>query len=385
MPSSKPLPTITDHLKAARGALTSQRDVFGDVRPGSLYDHATGPTAVLLSREASRDRDLFADTYFSNASSDALTGLIQGRYGIARILDAPGLGTSRFARTSAAAGGGKLLRGTRVAVSGSPPMVYQIAQDTTVLAADVVADVPIKSTVVGVGSAVKAYGGLQLLDPTYDPLWLPITLECGDGTNFEEASVYRARALTTRLNARNGYVTQMTSVCSAQGATNVVIFVSSFGLATDDFVDDYGINALYVADNNIQTAASLITNCRVALESARVLGADLWVGGIAQSPLYLTAVVSLIDSPGKLNTVSIARACITALLGQFAGPGAGYTYKLDSLSASIVSADPTVQQVVLWVQPTTDSQPINPAKFPATLTRYTLSPQNIFLTFQGPN
>jgi Baseplate J-like protein len=385
MPSTLPLPTITDLVRAGRGGLRTERDPFGDIHSGSLYDHCLGPTAILFQREATADRDLFRNTYLAEASSDALTTDIEGRFGIERIMDTFGQGTADLVRPNALAGAGTLWTGTRIQVAGTPASVYQVAQDTPVsAAATVLRGVPIQATVLGSGTAVQANAGLSFLDPVYDPRWQPTALRCADGTDFEPAQDYRARALATRLNARNGYLTEMTAVCMAQGAAFVVAFASSYGLAVDDFADDFGINGIYVADANHQTSPALLRSCRVAIDSARVLGADLWVGGIQQSPLHIAAVVNLIDNPGKMNLVPITRAATSALLAAFAPPDAGYVYKLATLSADIVGSDNAIQQVASYTLPAGDSPAIDPSHLPATLTRYTLTSANVQLVFQGP-
>lgn len=386
MPSTQVLPTISDLLTIAGKAVRGESDGYADVRRGSLYDHATGPMAILFSREADRDRDLFADTYFHDATGDALTVLVEGRYGTSRVLSSAGVGTCRFARGSASAGAGTFLQGTRIGF-GTPQILFEVAADTLAGATDVSATVPIRASVMGSGVTLQGVSGLTLLDPVYDPLWQPVTLSCAPGTDFEPADVYRARSLQERLAARNGYLPRLVQVCQAQGATYVVAFPSQYGLTNDadGFDDDAGVNAIYVGDANFQSTAALIQACDIALDSARVLGADLWVGGIQRSNLYVQAVVNLVDDPGRLDLVPIRRACSQALLSYFASTSSGYTFKRDALTGAIKSAHPAVQQIAqgAWVSPAADVT-LAPTNWPATLTRYVLSPRYINLTFVGP-
>lgn len=386
MPSTQDLPTINDFLDAGRKALRGEFDQFGDTHVGAIYDHTSGPVAILLSREVERDQNLFEDGYWNAARDDALTTLIEGRYGIARILATQGQGMCLMSRTSASAGSGTLWAGTRIQVGGTPPKVYEIATDTPVSATQKSAQVPIKALAPGSGSAVYAPGGLSLLDPLYDSLWLPQTLSCADGTDYEPANAYRARALAERLNSRNGYLPEIVQTCRDQGATYVVAFASQYGLTNDDagFADDFGLNAIYVSDSNFQSTPTLIQACAVALDSVRVLGADLWVGGIAQSQLYVQAVVNLVSDPGKLDKVPILRQCVQALLAYFAPTDAGYTFKRSALAGALVHAHPSVQKVSAWVSPTSDAT-LAPNAWPATLTRYTLLPRYVNLQLVGPS
>ncbi len=380
MPSTAPLPTLDELVQAAGDGLRGRADRYADTVSGSLWNHLGGPVAVLLSREADRDRDLFRDIYFDSASSDALTRAVQQRWGIARILDSKGQGACQFARSSAAAGAGSLLAGTRIQVPGDPPLVYEIAQDTAAGATDVQLPVPIQAMRVGTGVAVSA-AGLQLLDAVYDPLWQPKQLSCSDGTVFEEAKAYLSRARAARRAQRTGYLARLTQVCQAQGAGYVIPIPSSYGLAQGDFAGDLGMNAIYVADANFQSPPGLVRACTLALETCRVLGNDLWVGGVAQTPLSVVATVALVRPPGDLDLVPIERAILQALLAFF-NATATYFYKRGQLSALMRAASPNVQSVALTA-PTADAL-LAANSLPASLPRYTLAARDVGLTFVGP-
>lgn len=401
MPSTKPLPTITQLRKAAADALRGQIDRYGDKHDGAIYDHIAGPYALLMAREAAADRDVFRAIYFDDALDDDLTerGLLQ--YGVARILDTYGQGTTKLARPAATAGDGTIYQGTRVQIQGTSPAIYEVASDTPVTGLS--ATVPIQAMTVGVGTAANVSGGLAFLDPIYDLTWTPIALTCADGTNFEQASDYRGRVRQTLLNSRNGYApnasrssTAMLTGLRAAGASFAIFFASTYGLGTNDFDDDCGLNAVYVADPNYQSSPALIQACAVALEATRVLGADLWVGGIAQSILQVSAVVSLFDSPGSLDLIPIQRAMVQALLAYFSGVGSGYVVKRAALSGAMQAAHPAVQTVT-FTSPSADTALPNITSsaaapvlgglvqgWPATLTRFTLVPSSISLQFTGP-
>jgi hypothetical protein len=380
MPSAQPLPTIDDFVTAANKSLIGERDRYGDKHSGGIYNNAIGPMAILFAREADRDKDSFRAIYLDGADGNDLTTRVQTMWGIPRILDTFGTGSCYFTRTSGAAGNGTFYNGTRITVFGTPAIEYTVASDTTV--AGTYATVPIRAVLTGKGSAVNVTGGLQLEDPVYDPLWLPQQLVCSDGTNFEHAKAYVARARALRLNQRNGYLPQITQVCKNAGASYVVAFPSQWGLASTDFVDDYGLNALYVADGNYQSSAALVNACTVALDSARVLGADLWVGGIVQTPITVTETVTLIDAPGKLPLVPIRLAVVKALLSYFQPTAAGYLYKLNAMAGIQQKAHPAVQTVTFTL-PSTEPT-LSSSMWPANLPRYTLAGRDITITFANP-
>jgi hypothetical protein len=381
LPSAQPLPTITDLLTAGHRAVTGQRDRYGDVHSGAIYDHIAGPTAILFAREADRDRDGFRSIYFDDADGDILTNLVQQRYGIARILDTFGQGKAYIRRATAAAGGGIIYRGTRLLLGGLPPFEFSVSADT--LVSGTTADLPIQSTTIGSGTGVRAFsGGMSFEDPIFDASWTITGIDCQPGTDFEPADEFRARVRQLRIQQRNGYVPEMVTVCQAQGATYVFAFPSQYGLAATDFVDDYGINALYVADANFQSSSALVLACMIALESVRVLGADLWIGGVVHTPVSVVATVTLVDDPGKLDQVSIQRSLTQALLAYFAPTQAGYLYKRTAMAGAMKAAHPAVQTVT-FTSPSSDPT-IGPSAWPATLARYTLVSNSIQLTLAPP-
>ncbi len=398
MPSKKPLPTVSTLLSAGKSALVGERDRYGDQHDGALYEHVIGPTAILLERMADRDQDAFRAIYWDDADGDDLTRLIQGRTGIARILDTYGTGIATFRRPTAAAGAGKILAGSRIPAPGSSSAVYVVASDTPVGASQLEVAVPIRATVYGAGTAIAATNGLSLLDPCFDSSLVPTAMVCGDGTSFEQADAYRDRARAQRIDQRNGYASKIVQVCQATGATYVLLFASDYGLAAgvdpDDpstaaaWADDYGLNAIYVADANYQSPASLVRACTIALESCRVLGADLWVGGITQASLQVQATLHLVDDPGLLQTIPIQRAAVQALLAYFGATSSGYLYQTASLESTCQGAHPAIQAAdvtVLIGGVAQGSDPtLSPSAWPATLTRYSLASRDIVLTLTGP-
>lgn len=382
MPSTEPLAAIPDFLTAASNALTGERDQYGDGRRGSVYDRLSGPMAVLLAREAQNDKDNFADIYIDDAEGKSLTRAIQGRWGIARVLDTYGTGTCLFERSSDAAGAGPLLAGSRIQLQGDTPAEYVIAQDYEAQPSDTLVSVAIRASVTGAGVAANVVTELALEDAQYDPLWQPVALTCADGTSFEKAQDYRARARALRLDNRNGYLTKLQSACIAGGATYAFGFPSSYGLQPTDFADDDGLSAIYVADANFQGTKALAAACAAQLEACRVLGADIWCGYVVPTPLSIVATVYLVDDPAKLNLVVIKRAVVQAIITYFSQVDAGYTYKLDALGGAMRRSSPSVQSVA-FTTPSSDHT-ISAAQWPASLPRFTVAPRNITLTFSAP-
>lgn len=354
MPSAKPLPTLAQMLRAKRTALIGERDRYGDPRSGALYDHVAGPMAVLLVREADGDADAFRAIYWDDAVGDDLTALIQGRTvspaypnGIERILDTYGQGTCKLGRTSAAAGAGTIWQGTRIAVPGNPPLEYQVIGNPQAGSATTAMTVNVQALKIGSGSAISTGNGLFFEDEVYDPLWTPLFLQCADGTDYEEAAAYRARARTLLAQQRNGYLTRLQQVAQSVGAFYVIGIASNQGLAVDDFADDGGVSAVYVADQNYAATPAMINAVTVALESCRVLGCDLWVGGVARTALQVQAVLNLVDDPGRLDLVPITRAATQALLAAFGPTGGGYVYKRAELQGALAQAHGAIQNAAI--------------------------------------
>src|SRR6185312_11844872 len=113
---SKPQPTIDDFLTTYGQAIVGGKDEFADVREGSVYDYPGGVSSILWSREVQRDEDMFSSDYLDTAVGDDLTALVLDRFGIQRVLDAPGTGVADLSRPNANAGGGTVWAGTRIPI-----------------------------------------------------------------------------------------------------------------------------------------------------------------------------------------------------------------------------------------------------------------------------
>jgi hypothetical protein len=236
---------------------------------------------------------------------------------------------------------GSLLQGTRIQVAGNPPSVYEVAEDT--LVGGVSATVPVQASVTGTGVAITSASSLVLLDPVYDNTWKPVSLTCADGTNFEKAADYRARFLQDKLTSRTGYLPNLVLACQNAGAVYVAAFPSSYGLGSADYANDFGLNAIYVADAGFSSNASLVSDCQAALEDWRVLGADLWVGGMTNIPLTMNFLVSLVDAPSSLPIAIIQRSAVQAILATFGTTQGGYIYSAHALQSAVNNSSKYIQ------------------------------------------
>lgn len=378
MPSSLPLPTVSDFLTAGQEAVRGQVDIYADLRTGSIYDHINGPLAILHARQAQADRDKFRAIYINTAQGADLTRIVTSRLGVPRILAAQGQGLCQFSRSNASGGATTFWAGTRIQVNGNNPVIYQVA-NTVSVGSVTGASIPIQAALTGPGSQVSAATNLTLLDALSDTTWAPTSLTCAAGTNFEDAQDYVARARATLLTNRNGYLAKITSVLAGIGAAHIIAFDSTYGLNLTDFsFNDSGLNAIYVGDANFGSTPALVQAATIALESCRVLGCDLWVGGIQKQLLQITGIANLIDDPGKLPQTVIQQSILQALTAEFPA----YVVKTAAISATICSASPYIQSYSGFLPPVDST--IAPGNFPATLLLYTVTPGLISVTLGPP-
>jgi hypothetical protein len=380
MPAIEPLPTIRDLVGASADGVVGVRDANADVRRGAVYDHFGGCGAILFTREAARDRDLFRAVYLDTAEGDDLTVLVKLRFGVDRILPSFGSGTALLTRPMPGAGAGTIWTGTRIlvfaSVSSPAARYYAVAADVVVGAGATAVSVPVRATGTGHGSVVSLSGpGIARVDdPLWDPSWIVTAIQCSNGTSLESAPDLRARARSTQLAARKGYAQAITNACVAQGAGYVALFDSNF--ATGGGAQDNGLSHCYVADAGFQTTPRLVRACTAALDSYRVCGADLQVLGMRRASVDISATVTLRDDPGRLPSPDVAlREALSAAFSTIR-----YDYDLDELSGLMAAADGNVQAV-------TFNKPAAPARLgrpmPYLLTRYELG--TIALSYAGPS
>lgn len=389
MSSRKPLPTISELVKAYHDGIRGTLDKREDYHSGSVFDVWGGTAAVLFSRQAQRDRDLFRATYFGEADGADLTNLVFNRYQITRYVDALGAGTMLVQRPNASAGAGTFYAGTRIAVYGltgrTDPLVFEVTTDTAVASGATTTTVPVNSTTPGPGQGIAngtpATVGIRIDDITWDPTWQVASITCGDGTLFELAPQFRARVLSTRTQARVGYRTAIKNALLNVGAAHVALFASNFGGAASD----YGMNVAYVGDENYTGTTTLVRAGTAALEAFRIAGADLSVLPMAKGILSISAAVSLWDDPSRFPIDDLRAAMTAQAVNYFAPEAAGFAYRLDALAAAMSSGLQAVQSIS-FVQPLSSLTVMSgtPPVFPNTLTKWFLSPSNVTIAFSPP-
>lgn len=388
MPFTIDEPKITDFTKAYSDGITGEKDRFADTRTGSMLDNIGGPCAILWNRETVRDTDLFKNIFFSSAEDSDLTNIGFQRYKIPRILDSQGTGYALLFRSSLSGGAGTFPTGTQLSVidinGAVSSRLYYISADTAVAATANAIQVPIKAVDVGSQTSINTAGTslfVRIEDPLWDNSWTVQSLKCQGGTDFEPADQYRARVKSTLATSRKGYVPFVVQTCINAGAANVVTFASNY--AGNDV--DFGINALYVGDTGFNGTIDLQNACEVALEAARVLGADLSVRLLVSTTVDFNVNVYLYDDPNKFDTGLIQDVLTAALVGEFSGSTAGFSYSLDGLRGTLMAASNLVQ-FAEFTTPSVDAPvmvtPNIIPTFPATLSKYKVG--TVVMNFLGP-
>lgn len=383
-------PTIATYLKASRDAIAGADETL-DAREGSAYDLAHGGAAIIWSRQAQRDRDLFRQVYPDTSSGENLERIGQWYYATTPTPASFGPGEAIFDRTSEfsgefseefGGGAGTIWAGTRIRVlapgGDGPSRSYAVAADTPVSVSDGAVPVPIRATVSGVGSAIEVTNPERLIldDSVFDASFRVTHLACDDGTDSEERGLFLARARQARLDARKGYAARIVKACSDAGAAYVVALPSStFGDALD-----FGLNYVYVADAGFATTAQIVTGCVLALESVRVTGCDLQVLGMTNTPVTLSATVRLWKDVGKVNVVGLRTLLTKVIADEFAGRTRFWLFRHDALAGAMQRASNDVESAVVT---TTPDEPA--VAFPSVLPKYTLNVNTIALTFVGPD
>lgn len=389
MPSQYDEPTIAELLQAFEDGIHARQDRYADIREGAVYQHWGGAAAILWSRLARRDTDLWRAIYFDSAEAVDLTNLLSDRYAFDRVLDGYGTGTALLSRPTTSAGSGTVWKGTRILVYGDGvlPRFFVVAADKPVSASQSDVEVAIRSDRTGKGTAIDLASGAasraRVDDPLWDTTFAVESMTCGEGTEFESAAEARARFRTGRRDARVGFVEAIVAACTDVGASHALLFPSDY--AGDAY--DYGLNVAYVGDAGFTGTPALVNAVKVKLEAWRVLGDNLQVLPLSRANLAIDADVYLWDSPARVNQTETRALLVGAVLGYFDGKDAGFSYDRDALSGAMMKASPAVQFVTfdspssdVAVMQTTGGLP----NFPSTLTRYSVRDEDITLRFLPP-
>ncbi len=385
-----PAPTTQEFIDAFSSAIRGAKDKHADIRRGSRYETLAGVSAILWSRQAQRDTDLFRATRDESADDRDLTERMWRKYAIERREDTYGRGTAVFTRYAAYYGAGTIWAGTRIYLlprDGQTEGKYYVVTRNTEVSSDklVATDVPIRAEGVGLGWAISesALGAFRLDDVLWDTAWTVTSLECSNGTVFESASEFKARVRQTLLDTRVGHRTAIVAACNVAGAASVVLFSSDFGGSSED----HGLNMCYVGDAGFTTTDGMIPACILALESVRVMGDNIQVLPMQQSTLTIRATVYLREDPSRYDRDYLYRQLSARIVQSMGGIEGGFTYSLEGLAGDMVVSSNDVQEVEFH-EPSADGTVLSLSggllNFPTTLTRYRTTLSDIHLTFAGP-
>jgi hypothetical protein len=390
VPSHQNLPSIQDHLDAYGAEVNALRRPFADTRRGAGHDVFGGTSAVLFVREATRARDLFRAIYFDSASGDDVDVLLFDRYGETRVGATKGQGQAVITRPAPSASGGSFLVGTRILVTtvGGPARFVEVATETPYAAADVTCVVPIQNVTAGTAAPLQADASsafMRFEDPVDDATWAPNTLAVASGTDRERDADAKARVKADRLSHRVGYVKSITDACVAVGAGQVVLFASD----SLNEAADYGINRCFVGFSSYVSTPELVRDCRIAVDSARVLGADLVVMGMDVQFVNVQITVRLWLPPSYRNQVAIQGAATAAVVEYFNNSKNAFAWRLSAIRGAILRAMRTdAQSVDVHVGIpggfTYDEPELTTTTYAASISRYYTTPEDILVTVLGP-
>lgn len=360
-------PSIQDLIEFGGKAIKGL-DGTTDLLRGSDYEALIGPSAVIWSRQARRDTDLFRATKFNSAVGADLTELARRRYGKERRLESFGKGTLAISR-SASGSQETVWEGTRVSLRGDISRSYRVTETVVIASGDTVATLPIEATQAGTGVAIHAsLPNIRFEDPLQDTTWVARSINVVDGTAFEDAAEFRARIRRERFAERVGQADAITAACMEAGAEKVVLFRSDY--AGDAY--DYGLNVCYVGTLGHTSTPELVKACALRLRSCRVAGDHMQVLQMTNAELDVSAKVYLFDSPAKFNLSRLEYAHHTSIRS-YVGEAGRYTYAIDGLYGAIGRLTPEVQRVEI-LTPLADGSIVEGSlkNFPQSLTKYTV-------------
>jgi hypothetical protein len=384
MPSQLDLPLIEELRQGFHNSVKGSKEIEADTHAGSVYDHFGGLASILWSWEAQRDKDQFEALYFDRVTGQELTDYVSAHDGIDRTVDAFGEGTISVSRPDTSAGTGTFWKGTRITLYRFHTSVeYEVMEDTTISSTALSAVVPINATFVGRDSAVNFTPAspieVRITDPLWDTSWIVTQIVCSEGTNFEPAEEFKSRVKIERKLRRVGYSDIILNKCKEVGAYNVFLLQSDFGGDALDF----GINVAYISDSGFTTTDTLRFNTILALESVRVLGADLFVLPMQKTNISFNINLHTWTDPKNLNGYEVKRTAVSYVLDYFRS-SSGFSYDLNTIAGQIRKSIPEVVQSVEFVSPTSSASILINGAPPAILTKYELLDSDIVVNLTGP-
>ncbi len=360
-------PTISDLLDVAKKGVQGAADKAADFIRGSDYEALIGPSAIIWSRQAERDTDLFNSINFNTADGEELTNLAFLRFGKDRILDTRGTGIAVIQRATSGTAE-TIWKGTHISLQGPQPRTYIVTDDVPVATSDISVPLPIEAAELGPGSAIDIDGpGAVVDDILEDASWAVVSLQCADGAVFEPAGEFRTRIRRERLEGRVGQSAALIATCKEAGADNVALFRSDY--AGDAY--DYGLNFCYVGDSGYNSTPELVEACTLALRATRVAGDSLQALQMQPKTLDVTALVYLYDSPSLFDLTRLERIHGESVVQYLNGAAGRFSYTLDGIRTAIARHTPEVQRVTLTTPTVEDTILIGDLKnFPYVLNRY---------------
>lgn len=380
MPSQYSEPTIAELREAFFNEVRGSKDRYADKHTGSILDHFAGAGAIMWSRLARRDTDMWRSILVDLADGQQLTERLSAQHGFDRVADTYGTGTANLARATASSGAGTVWKGTRIRIVGDriTSGAFIVSQDTPVAAGDLFVSVPIRAERTGPGTATESTSA-RVEDPLWDATWNVTRLSCSDGTAFESPGDARARYRQAKDDGRVGFKASIEDACEAAGATYAVALASNY--AGNAY--DYGMNVVYVGDSTYNGNDALVRKVKIALESYRVLGDCMQVRPMARTQLSINANVHLWEPPSRVNVAELRRVLGKVAVSYFNGPTRGFSYSRDAIVGAWLRASNVVQYVE-FTAPSVDSNVMQTIgglpNFPATLPRYVLREEDVTIT-----
>jgi hypothetical protein len=154
--------------------------------------------------------------------------------------------------------------------------------------------------------------------------------------------------------------------------------------ASDWTGSDYGINHCFVADSGFTTPADLLTDCRIAVDGVRVLGADLFVFGMQNVPLSLTITLSVWDVTKARAALYLSELAKSAVVDFFSAHSNAFYWTAAAIRGAVFKQIRGELQGVT-VTPSLSEPNRSTMLDTDLLSRYVVTPDTIFVSVVGPS
>lgn len=325
---------IYDVFKAsAQNARESLVFEEGDVT--DAWDAGTASAAIMiLARIANR----FLANFLDGANDADLTALAHDR-GVERDPGASSIGTVAFTRVSAAAGGGTILAGTRVATEADEitgAVVTMVTDEDVVFGAlDLTKSVTATCDSVGKDGNVIEESVTRVIDPLFDSTITVINAERFAGGAEEESDQ------DLRDRVRGFFLTQ------ARGTINAIEYGARTVPGVDRVsivVDNAGVVTVYVADEDGNSNTAMSEAVTDELEHWRAAGDVVYVspGVLVEIEVELSITVRV-----GVSLASLLDRIRQAVVSRVARLNPGETLYRDAIAAAARDVD---KEAILGVE-----------------------------------